>query len=95
VVSLASTVDNSQSDPEPQSLADLDSELSDIIETEINYMGLFRCYTTLPSTDPDQYITIHHVADAPTFVWEGDLMHTRNPLTEFGPQTANVQISET
>ena len=38
----------------------------------------------LPSTDPDQYLTIHHVSDAPTFVKDMDSQY--NPLTVFGPQ---------
>jgi hypothetical protein len=89
--------DSSESDSEPQALADSDSELSQagFIETEIDSMGLFRCYAVLLSTNPDQYITIHYVADVPTFVREGELMHPRNPLTGFGPQAANVQNSET
>jgi len=87
---LASAAHNSESNSESQALADSDLELSYFIETEVNPMGLFWCYTVLPSTDPNQYITIHHVADASTFVREGALMHTNNPLTEFGPQTVNV-----
>ncbi len=94
-VSLASAAHNSGSDSEPQALADSDSELSGFIETEVDSMGLFRRYAVLLSTNPDQYIMIHHVTDTPTFVREGELMHTRNPLTGFGPQAANVQNSET
>ena len=95
VVSLASAAHNSGSDLEPEAFANLDSVSSDFIETEVDSMGLFRCYTVLLSTNPDQYIMIHHVANEPTFVREGELMHNRNPLTRFGPQAANVQDSET
>ena len=56
----------------------------DLIETEEDSMGLFRRYTVLPSTDPDQYLTIHHVSDASTFVKDTDSQY--NPLTVFGPQ---------
>jgi hypothetical protein len=47
-------------------------------------MGLFRRYAVLPSTDPDQYLTIHHVSDAPTFVKDTDPQY--NPFAVFGPQ---------
>ncbi|KAG5729839.1 hypothetical protein E4T56_gene10349 [Termitomyces sp. T112] len=41
-----------------------------LFETDPNEVGLFCCYTVLPSQDPDQELTIHHVGDAPTFVQE-------------------------
>jgi hypothetical protein len=69
-------------------------ELNDLIETEEDLMGLFRRYTVLPSTDPDLHITVHHVADAPTFMKElpADALH--NPLTGFGPHAAhNMELS--
>ncbi|KAG6824734.1 hypothetical protein H0H92_005989 [Tricholoma furcatifolium] len=50
-------------------------------------MGLFRRYNQLPSTDPDQKLTIHHVADAPTFIKLQDSAN-RSPLSVFGPQVA-------
>ena len=65
----------------------------DLIETEEDSMGLFQCYTVFPSTDPDQYLTIHHVSDAPTFVKDTDSHY--NPLTVFGPQAMQSIESST
>ncbi|KAF8493768.1 hypothetical protein F5888DRAFT_1636512 [Russula emetica] len=55
--------DSELTDSEQQTLMQEDR----LIETEEDTMGLFRHYTVLPSTDPDQHLTIHHVSDAPTF----------------------------
>jgi hypothetical protein len=76
----ASTADEPVTDSEQETLAPEDH----LIETEEDAMGLFRCYTVLPSTDPDQYLTIHHVSDVPTFVKDTDSQY--NPLAIFGPQ---------
>jgi hypothetical protein len=38
----------------------------------------------LPSRDPDLHLTIHHIADAPTFMKDAEL--PCNLLTGFGPQ---------
>lgn len=76
----ASTDDEPVTDSEQQILIQEDR----LIETEEDAMGLFRRYTVLPSTDPDQYLTIHHVSDAPTFIQDTDSQY--NPLTVFGPQ---------
>ncbi|KAG6831420.1 hypothetical protein H0H92_010633 [Tricholoma furcatifolium] len=59
----------------------------EIFETDPDAMGLFRRYTTLPSADPDRQVTIHHVADAPTFIRLQDSV-ARSPLSVFGPHIA-------
>ncbi|KAG6806608.1 hypothetical protein H0H93_002708, partial [Arthromyces matolae] len=64
---------------------------NDPIETDPDAMGLFRHYTSLPSFDPDQHITIHHVADAPTFLKEGAAIDA-HPLTGFGPQAVENSL---
>ena len=84
-----SIVDDPVTDSEEQILMQEDH----FIETEEDTMGLFRCYTVLPSTDPDQHLTIHHVSDAPMFVKDTDLQD--NPLTVFGPQAVQSIDSPT
>ncbi|KAG6825178.1 hypothetical protein H0H92_004459 [Tricholoma furcatifolium] len=59
----------------------------DIFETDPDAMGLFRRYNVLPSTDPDEKLTIHHVADAPSFIKLQDGVD-RSPLSVFGPHVA-------
>ncbi|KAG6808398.1 hypothetical protein H0H92_004278 [Tricholoma furcatifolium] len=59
----------------------------EIFETDLDAMGLFRRYTTLPSTDPDQKLTIHHIADAPTFIKHQE-SNERTPLSVFRPHVA-------
>ncbi|KAG6875461.1 hypothetical protein C0992_003755 [Termitomyces sp. T32_za158] len=62
-----------------------------LFETEPNEVGLFRRYTVLPSQDPEEENTIHHVADAPTFVKEpatADCL--ASPLAGFGPTAQEV-----
>jgi hypothetical protein len=73
--STASTADEPVTDSEQQILTQEDH----LIETEEDAMGLFRRYTVLPSTDPDQYLTIHHVSDAPTFVKDTDSQYSLLP----------------
>ncbi|KAG6808669.1 hypothetical protein H0H92_003308 [Tricholoma furcatifolium] len=64
------------------------------IETEPDAMGLFRCYSgPLPSHDPDQHLTIHHVADAPTFIKQGNSPEA-HPLNGFGPQATEIAAEE-
>jgi len=67
--------------------SDSDASQAGFVETEEDSMGLFRRYTMLPSKDPDSYLTIHHVADAPTFVRDG--VSPYNPLAGFGPHAAD------
>jgi hypothetical protein len=67
--------------------SDPDASQASFVETEEDSMGLFRRYTVLPSRDPDQHLTIHHVADAPTFV--KDVESPYNLLAGFGPHTAD------
>jgi hypothetical protein len=68
---------------------DLDSDTSQasFVETEEDSMGLFRCYTMFPSKDPDLHLTIHHVADMPTFLKDTESPY--NPLTGFGSQAVH------
>ena len=47
-------------------------------------MGLYRIYPRPPARDPDEQITIHHVADAPTFVKETSINHKENHLVGLG-----------
>ena len=69
-----------------------DMELStpDPIETEPDTMGLYRIYLRAPARDPDEQLTIHHVADAPTFIKETSINHEDNPLVGLG-STARAQ----
>ncbi|KAG6874437.1 hypothetical protein C0992_007737 [Termitomyces sp. T32_za158] len=62
----------------------------DPLETEPDEIGLFRRYKIPPSRDPDQAITIHHVADAPTFVREHVNEEPSNPLAGFGPTAKEI-----
>jgi hypothetical protein len=78
IVDLAAEASEDSSDDEEPTIP--------FIETEPNSMGLFRRYTVLPSTDPDRAITIHHVADAPTFIKDPNLPQP-NPVAGFGPET--------
>ena len=86
----ASTANEYVTDLEEQIMA---QPKEDLIETEKDVMGLFRRYTVLPSTDPDQYLTIHHVSDAPTFA--KDMDPQLNPFTVFRPQTMQSVESHT
>jgi Plavaka transposase len=88
----ASTADEPVSDLE-QAEQQIPTQEDRLIETEEDAMGLFRRYTALPSTDPDQYLTIHHVSDAPTFIKNTDSQY--NPLTVFGPQAIQSVESPT
>ena len=56
----------------------------DSIETEPDSMGLYRIYPRPPVRDPDEQLTIHHVADAPTFIKETSINHEVNPLVGLG-----------
>ena len=58
--------------------------ISDPIETEPDSMGLYRIYPRPPARDPDEQLTIHHVADAPTFIKETSINHEENPLVGLG-----------
>jgi hypothetical protein len=62
-----------------------DEQLSpDAIETEPDSMGLYRVYPRPPARDPDEQFTIHHVADAPTFIKETSINLDENPLVGLG-----------
>ena len=69
--------------------ANLPDELPtpDAFETEPDSMGLYRVYPQLPARDPDEQLTIHHVADAPTFIKEISINHEENPLVGLGSTT--------
>jgi hypothetical protein len=60
---------------------------ADPIETEPDSMGLYRIYPHPPARDPDEQLTIHHVADAPTFIKETSINHEENPLVGLGSTT--------
>ena len=64
--------------------------IADPIETEPDSMGLYRIYPRPPARDPDEQITIHHVADAPTFFKETSINREENPLVGLGV-TARAQ----
>ena len=49
---------------------DMELSIPDPIETEPDMMGLYCIYLQAPARDPDKQLTIHHVADAPTFIKE-------------------------
>ncbi|KAG6808360.1 hypothetical protein H0H92_004378, partial [Tricholoma furcatifolium] len=74
-------------DKNPVDLLASTSLKPEIFDTDIDAMGLFRRYTTLPSTDPDQTLTIYHVSDAPTFIKHQE-SNERSPLSVFGPHAA-------
>ncbi|KAG6895507.1 hypothetical protein C0992_000942, partial [Termitomyces sp. T32_za158] len=62
-----------------------------LFETEPNEVSLFHCYTILPFQNPEEEITIHHVADAPTFVKEPATANgLASPLAGFGPTAQEV-----
>ena len=61
--------------------------IPDPFETEPDSMRLYRVYPRLPARDPDEQLTIHHVADAPTFIKEISINHKENPLVGLGSTT--------
>ncbi|KAG6819019.1 hypothetical protein H0H93_016314, partial [Arthromyces matolae] len=61
------------------------------LETVPNENGLFRRYNIAPSRDPDEELTIYHVADAPGFIRDGNDM--TDPLSGFGPTAQEVARS--
>ena len=63
----------------------------DPVETEPDSMGLYRIYPRPPARDPDEQLTIHHVADAPTFIKESSTNHEGNPLVGLGSTTSTAQ----
>ncbi|KAG6884335.1 hypothetical protein C0992_006502, partial [Termitomyces sp. T32_za158] len=77
--------------PEPSiPSSPIQQPLAELLETEPNEMGLFRRYRVLPSQDPDEDITIYHVADAPTFVHEILEGQALDPLAAFGPTAKEI-----
>ncbi|KAG6809456.1 hypothetical protein H0H92_016160 [Tricholoma furcatifolium] len=60
------------------------------VETEPNEMGLFRRYQVPPTRDPDEDLTIHHVADAPTFIRDPETDRVQDPLNVFGPTAHKI-----
>lgn len=72
-------IENTPEEDPPNKLPILDS-----IETEPDSMGLYRIYPRPPARDPDEQLTIHHVADAPTFIKETSINHEENPLVGLG-----------
>ncbi|KAG6913513.1 hypothetical protein DXG01_006243, partial [Tephrocybe rancida] len=80
-------VEHEQDEPLNPPIAPLQA---DPLETEPNEMGLFRRYQVPPSRDPDEELTIHHVADAPTFIRESAAADASDPLAGFGPTAREV-----
>ncbi len=59
------------------------------IITEPNEFGLYRKYKILPSSDPDDVVTIANVCDAPTFSLPPDTLQYCSPLCVYGSHIVN------
>ena len=68
----------------PPSPVDMPSPEPMIHETVANQFGLYRRYTTWPSVDPENDITIDDLTDAPTFINTMDRGY-RKAEEAFGP----------
>ena len=82
-------LDDSAQDLAGDAIADLDAEIVDppLFETEPNTFGVYRQYTTKPSTDPEDEVTLDSLCDGPTFALaptEDSRQDSSRPSTGFG-----------
>ncbi|KAK0492981.1 hypothetical protein EDD18DRAFT_1079059 [Armillaria luteobubalina] len=63
-----------------------------LIDTKPNSFGLYRQYTTLPSFDPDDAVTLANLCDAPTFSVPPDSLQERSPLSVYGTHAIDAAV---
>lgn len=79
-------------DPSPAiAEPDVPAPRSQSIQTEPNKFGLFRVYPTIPSSNPDDIVSLDSLCDSPNFATAPEAVRT--PSSTFGVSTVTDAVS--